>query len=201
MTKTDHGNNARLFTALVPALISRARDGIAKNDWERRNHYEIMLGRLLPLEIALEDVGLPEQIGVGLMPTLHGEVGGAKILLGSAATPLTVVDNWVGPATLDCLRDVQQPIRLLTGQHPAAISDGFDRAFRDFQAEGFNIEVRRCAKLHDRYVTFNDRCWLVGSSLKDAGKKGLNILEFVDLKGPLLADIEGKWREATIYVP
>lgn len=80
----------------------------------------------------------------------------------------------VGVGTLDCFRTMKVPIRLLAGAHNNSIEAGFENALRAFPAEGFTIEVRRHPKLHDRHIAFNERCWLLGSSLKDAGKKALH---------------------------
>lgn len=196
VTRPDHGNHWRIVKALVPAIVVRAQEGVAKSDWEQRDYHRALLARLRPLEAALEAEGLPEELVVPeAQPfTAKSEV---REFLGGAGTQVTLVDNYIGPSTLDCLRDVQMPIRLLTGAHGNAVADGFDRALGDFRAEGRTIDVRMHPRLHDRYIVFNDRCWLVGSSLKDAGRKSFNILEFVDAKEPVLADVERKWNEAT----
>ncbi len=77
--------------------------------------------------------------------------------------------------------------------------NGFSRALVTFRTEGFSVEVRRHPRLHDRYVLFNDRSWLVGSSLKDAGKKQLNIIECVDTKAAIVDEVERKWSEAEVF--
>jgi hypothetical protein len=59
--------------------------------------------------------------------------------------------------------------------------------------------VRQHPKLHDRYLVFNERCWLVGSSLKDAGKKALNVIECIDNKEAVVNEAERKWNEASTY--
>jgi len=170
---------------------------VARTDWERRDHHQGMLGPLEALEAELQKGGLPTEISV---PEEHPFTAKseAREFLAQAATKVTVVDNWVGPSTLDCLRDVNQFIRLLTGQHATALADGFERALGDFCSEGYRIEVRRHPKLHDRYILFNDRCWLVGSSLKDAGKKAFNLIEVVDSKANIEAEVERKWNEGTL---
>jgi len=88
-------------------------------------------------------------------------------------------------------------VRLLTGQNVSSLADGFERALQDFKTEEHSIEVRRHPKLHDRYLLFNNRCWLAGSSLKDAGKKAFNIIEFVDSKTIIRAEVIRKWEKAT----
>jgi hypothetical protein len=106
------------------------------------------------------------------------------------------VDPYVGVGTLDCVRDVQHPIRILTGDRQNSIEQGFLAALAQFQAEGYTVEVRAHPKLHDRYLLFNERCWLAGSSLKDAGKKTFSMIELVDGRPTVVAEIEQKWLQA-----
>jgi len=47
-----------------------------------------------------------------------------------------------------------------------------------------------------RYILFNNRCWLAGSSLKDAGKKAFNIIELVDSKALIYVEVKKKWEES-----
>lgn len=122
-------------------------------------------------------------------------------MLASAETEVIDVDNYSGPATLDCLVDVGHPIKLLTGAATHSIAEGFDRVLADFRAEGREIEVRRHAHLHDRHLVFNGRCWLLGSSIKDAEKKGFNLIEIVDSRLAIVSDINRKWEEGKPFCP
>jgi hypothetical protein len=88
----------------------------------------------------------------------------------------------------------------LTGQQKQSVETGFESALKDFRSEGRTVEVRKHPKLHDRYLIFNERCWLVGSSIKDAGKKALNVIECLDSKELIVADAEKKWTEAVVYL-
>ncbi len=54
---------------------------------------------------------------------------------------------------------------------------------------------------HDRHISFNERCALVGSSLKDAGKKDFHATEIVDAKADVLAALEAKGSGASPYPP
>jgi hypothetical protein len=191
--KVEHGNNRRFLESIISSLVSRARKGVAQTDWERRAHHQGMLGLLEGLEGEIQKAGLPNEISVPESQPFTAK-SEAREFLALAETEVTVVDNWVGPSTLDCLRDVRQPIRLLT----ANLTQGFDRVLRDFRVEGKSIEVRIHPRLHDRYILFNDRCWLAGSSLKDAGKKVFNIIEAIDIKSSIRADVEMKWGDASI---
>lgn len=193
----EHSNNRRFLLTLASSLVSRAREGVAhaRGD-EKRQHHQSMVDLLVALESELQVGGLPGELSVPENNPFTAK-SESREFLGQAETEVIVVDNWVGISTLDCLRDVTQSIRLLTGQHASSVADGFERALQDFKTEGHSIEVRRHSKLHDRYLLFNNRCWLAGSSLKDAGKKAFNIIEFVDSKTLIQAEVMKKWEEAT----
>lgn len=194
ISKVEHGNNRRFLESILSSLVSRALKGVAQTDWERRTHHQNMLRLLEGLEGELHKAGVPNEISVPETQPFTAK-SEARQFLALAETEITVVDNWVGPSTLDCLADVCQPIRLLTHN----LAQGFDRVLNDFRVEGKTIEIRLHLKLHDRYILFNDRCWLLGSSLKDAGKKVFNIIEAVDIKSSISTDVETKWRDAKIF--
>ncbi|MBV9886813.1 MAG: hypothetical protein JO119_09725 [Acidobacteria bacterium] len=122
-------------------------------------------------------------------------------MLESAQTEIFVVDPYIGVGTLDCLRTIYAPVRLLTGAHSSSVESGFEAALKAFQTEGHQIQVRQHAKLHGRHIVFNERCWLVGSSLKDAGRKAFHTMEIIDSKAPVVADLEQKWIDASVYPP
>ena len=197
ITETEHSNNRRTLSALLPSLFSRCAEQISKTSWERREFHQQMqtrlesltplLGGTTPIEIAVPD---------GRPFTAKSEI---RDLVAKADSGVLLVDPYVGVSTLDCFRDVSHPIRILTGQQKQAIEQGFDSALHDFRAEGRAIDVRRHQKLHDRYLIFNDRCWLVGGSLKDAGKKALNVIECLDSKQTIVRDAEQKWNEGVTY--
>ena len=198
ITKIEHDNNRRFLDALVPSLLSRAQRGAAENKYEKQEFHRSMVTKLEQLSSELGEAIIPEEVSVPEKKpfTAKSEV---RELLSSAETELTIVDNYIGLGTLDCFRGVEQPIRLLTGDRPNSIASGFDNELRDFISEGYHIEIRQHSKLHDRFIIFNDRCWLVGSSLKDAGKKTFNIIECVDIKDSVISEVEDKWSKATKY--
>ena len=135
ITKLEHGNNHRLLTALVPSLMNRASEGVAHNDWERRDYHSGMRSRLAGLAGALPSTSLPEEISVPENQPFTAK-SQVRELLCTAETPVTVVDAYVGVGTLDCMRDVKHPIRLLTGNKAQSVETGFERALTDFIAEG-----------------------------------------------------------------
>lgn len=196
--RSEHGNNRLFLETIVPSLAGRASKGVASTSWERRDYHEEMSSKIGKLEAALQVGAIPTEIGVPEESPFMAK-SEVREFLDSAQTSIMIVDNYVGAGTLDCLRDVQQPIRLLTGQHSGSVESGFERVLNEFRSEGHSIEIRQHPRLHDRHLLFNDRCWIVGSSLKDAGKKKFNVVECVDSKESIVADINAKWDEATEY--
>ncbi len=194
----EQGNARRLLDSLLDLADSRNNDGVAHTTWERRTFHENLVPTIRDARELLESAAGPSEIAVAA-----GNVFSAKSkvreLLETAEREVFIVDPYVGLGTLDCLRNLAVPVRLLTGSQQNSVEKDFDRAINDFIAEGHKLEVRQAKQLHDRHLTFNDRCWLVGGSLKDAGKKPFNCIEIVDEKALVVADLEAKWQSGTQY--
>jgi hypothetical protein len=198
--QSEHGNNRRLLDSLISTTKARCLDRVASTSFERRDYHQAQLERIVAIENELAESGAPAEISV---PESRPFAAKSELrqILATAETEVVLVDNYVGPGTLDCLIDVQHPIRLLTGAHSQAVAPGFDRALEDFRREGRLIDVRLHERLHDRHVIFNGRCWLLGSSVKDAGRKTFNMIEIQDARDAVVADVEQKWREGAPYKP
>ena len=196
--KLEHGNHHALLQTILEQLDIRNTTAIAHTDWERRAAHQTLVPTIAALRTSFGEAAAPAEIAV-----LEGSPFSAKSqirdLLATASTEVLVVDSYIGVGTLDCLRSVHQKIRLLTASLPNSVEAGFDAALIDFTREGFQIEIRRGDMLHDRHLVFNDRCWLVGSSLKDAGKKAFHCMEIVDLKAQVVGSLDVKWLAAKPY--
>jgi hypothetical protein len=194
----EQGNYYIFLQTVLEQLDMKNAVAIGNTSWERQTAHTTLRPRITELRTYFEKPGLPSEIVVpeGSTFTAKSQI---RELLATASTSVLIVDPYIGVATLDCLRSVSTSIQLLTGAASASIESGFDSALADFKKEGFKIEVRRAPMLHDRHLTFNDRCWLVGSSLKDAGKKALHCMEIVDLKADVVQALEAKWSAGTMY--
>lgn len=198
VTNIAHNNHHAFLRALVASLIRKAEQGVGNTKWEQREAHRNALYYLGEAEKKLEGGLLPDQISVEEDRHFSAKSEIRELFL-SATTEIVIVDPFIGLGTLDCLIDTKVPIRILTGARPENIEDDFARHLKEFCKEGRSISIRKHHKLHDRYIFFNDRCWLVGSSLKDAGKKRLNCMEIVDEKTKIFEEIEKKWSEATTF--
>ena len=198
--ESDNGNNLRLLRSLLSTTKTRCMDRVAQTSFERREYHQEQLERITEIENEIAQSGAPTEITVVESRPFVAK-SELRQTLATAKTEVLVVDNYVGLSTLDCLVDVRYQVRILTGAHRQAIEPGFDRALADFQAEGRIVEVRQHPRLHDRHIAFGGRCWLLGSSIKDAGRKAFNMIEVNDSRDAVLADIEQKWTEGTPYKP
>jgi hypothetical protein len=196
--KLDFGNHRLLLESLLEQLDQRNKTAIARTDWERREAHQHAEPKIRRLIESLGEASIPREIAVAEAKPFSAKAE-VREFLERAETEIFVVDPCIGISTLDCLRSVSKPIRLLTGTHPNSIEKGFDGALQAFRAEGFQVELRQNAKLHDRHIVFNDRCWLVGSSLKDAGKKAFHTTEIIDTKAEVIAALEAKWQASSVY--
>jgi hypothetical protein len=194
----DTGNHYAMLASLLPALEQRNKTAIARTDWERRDAHEHASPKIDQIVAALAAPGIAKEIVVAENKPFSAKAE-VREFLEKATTPLLVVDPYIGLATLDCLRTVRVAIFLLTGAQGNAVESGFHAALKAFQSEGFEIEVRQHPKLHDRHFVFNDRCWLVGSSLKDAGRKAFHVTEIVDAKPEVIAALTTKWNQASPF--
>lgn len=194
----EQSNHHALLQTILEQTDIRNTTAVAHTDFERRSAHQALGPKIAALRSAFAEAAAPAEIAVP-----QGSPFSAKSqirdLLATASTDVFVVDPYVGVGTLDCLRSVGQRIRLLTGSLPTSVESGFDAALRDFQKEGFQIEVRRSDMLHDRHLVFNDRCWLVGSSLKDAGKKAFHCMEIIDVKAQVVSSLDAKWSTSRPY--
>lgn len=193
----NQGNTRLLVDNLVGMCESRNSDGIAHTKWERRDFHYDMAPLVKEARDLLETSAAPSEVS---LPAGNPFSAKSKVreLLETSAGEVFVVDPYVGVGTLDCLRGLTIPIRLLTASHSKAIEQDFARNLAAFVAEGHNVTVRTSAGLHDRHIVFNDRCWIVGGSLKDAGKKPFNCIEIAD-KAVVVAELEGKWNAGASF--
>lgn len=146
-----YGNTQALLLMALETLKLRNTTGRLTSQWEMRQFHEELAGPIGTLLEAVGKSGNPDELAVPEASpfTAKSEV---RDFLAVATTEMLVVDACIGVGTLDCLRDLKQPIRLLTGSTPNAIEKGFDSAVADFKAEGRVIEVRKGTLLHDRFV-------------------------------------------------
>jgi hypothetical protein len=92
-----------------------------------------------------------------------------KTIVGFAARELLVIDNYLDTQLFDVYMESVNPsvaVRVLTNQISEAL-----RLVAEKCAKRGKFELRSSTDAHDRVIFADDRCWVVGQSIKDAAKK------------------------------
>jgi len=77
--------------------------------------------------------------------------------------------------------------------------DKFKIVAQKFKEQRNNFEVRKCSEIHDRYLIIDKRAWIIGQSIKDAGKKPLSIVEIENV-GAVLRMFDKLWNRSAKVV-
>jgi hypothetical protein len=99
-------------------------------------------------------------------------------------------ETYIGPIGSSC------SIRLLCSRYSSEVA-GHAAAFT--AQYGVNLDLRKSRNLHDRLVIIDGSdCWIVGGSIKDAGKKPTYLVPLQPSISPIKVSIyESLWQQAT----
>jgi hypothetical protein len=92
-----------------------------------------------------------------------------KTIVGFSATDLFIIDNYLATELFDVYMENAGPsvaVRVLTDR----VGDPLRLVAEKFAKRG-KFELRSSNEVHDRVIFVDDRCWVVGQSIKDAAKK------------------------------
>jgi hypothetical protein len=198
-TNTGGQSTQRFFKALLPDLLKRCNERIANSTSEDLIYHQQMLHQIEGFQLLLREPKAETEIKTpgSYIFSVKSEV---QTFLRAANTDLIIVDPWIGIDTLDCFVGIKSKIRLLTGKSPKSFESGLEAMLKRYRAKFSNVSIRRYKPLQDRFIVFNDKCWLTGTSLKDAGKAALNLIEIKDNKPIILKEIARKWSEAEDFL-
>ena len=197
-----HTDSTRRFLkALLGELIERCNEQVQNATREDNLYHQQMGLQLRQLNQSLKQdkssETTPTKVVSKPVVSIHSGVTG---FFSQAQTAVTLVDADLGPGTLDCLRNVDHPIRLLTADPSEGFDQNFIRALKFFRDRGKKIELRLHKSIHDCIVLFNRRCWLFPCSVKDAAKATLNMIEIIDSREAISQNVENNWRQAELLI-
>ena len=188
-------NTQRFFKALLPDLLKRCNERVANSTSEDLIYHQQMVRQIEGFQLLVR-----EQKGETKAKIPGNFIFSSKTEIqtyfSTAKTDVLIVDPWIGVGTLDCVVGVKSQIRLLSGKSPNAFQKGFEATLKRFRKKIPNLSIRLYKPLQDRFIVFNEKCWVAGASLKDAGVKSLSLIEIKDNKQPILREIARKWGEA-----
>lgn len=117
-------------------------------------------------------------------------MSGDKILL---------CDSHISDATLfpfTIVKDKVRTLQVLTANIHNSLK--FKKYVNIMQKEfGIKIEVKENKKIHDRFIIFENSCWIIGTSIKDLGNKDSFIQEITGIMHSVNDLFNLRWHEAT----
>jgi hypothetical protein len=198
LTETSRESHRRFLEDILPKLLRRCEDRILNTTWEVNVFDEHMLPQLKKLQSIVAGHQKATQASKSANRFVKDQ-GQLVKLLGTAKTPLTILDTEIGLATFNMIQLVTTPVRLLIGQSQQDLSTNLDGTLIKLRKQGREIELRHHPKLNDRFIIFNGRCWMTSCSLVEVGQVTLSMIECVDTKPVVVKEIGRKWREAKVY--
>lgn len=200
LTNSHSDRNRRLLKTLLTALLKRCHEQIQNATREDNLYHKQMSLQLRQLN---QFLSTDKPVAVAPKASPFPPVSTRSNLVdffSRAKTVVTLTDSNLGAGTLDCLRKVEQPIRLLTADAVEGFDKNFIQALKYFRDRSRTLELRWHGSLHDRVVFFNNRCWLASGPLKDAVHESFKMIEVVDSRDAIAGTLERKWQEAEIII-
>lgn len=120
-----------------------------------------------------------------------------KTVINQAEHEVLVIDPYFNGEAFDAYLSTAKPglvIRILADRYSKDISSYVEKHKAQFQT---NIELRRSKELHDRLIFVDqDVAWIMGGSIKDAGKKATYLIPVATpiamMKREIYAEIWGR---------
>jgi hypothetical protein len=121
-----------------------------------------------------------------------------ETILFSAKKRIHIIDPYVDHSLFSLYLDEEPEsveIKILTKN----MKGKFEAVARKFKAQRPNFEVRLSNDIHDRSILVDNRAWMFGQSLKNAGEKPLSIIEFEDIS-PVEEAFVHLWNKGRIFL-
>lgn len=111
---------------------------------------------------------------------------------------VNLCDSHISEVTLfpfTILKSKINSLKILTANiyNPTKFNNYVGRMQREF---GISIEVKENKRIHDRFIIFEDSCWIIGTSIKDLGNKDSFIREISEIKQSVSDLYDIRWNEA-----
>jgi len=143
--------------------------GQAQSNFEKRleSFRALLRSSLAELELMMPE---PELTGAYEPGDEYQFYRDLKTVVAFATNELFIIDNYLDTQLFDVYMDglnTSVAVRVLTNQ----VGDPLRIVAGKFAKRGAKFELRSSKDVHDRVVFADDRCWVIGQSIKDAARK------------------------------
>ena len=193
--------NRRFLKAVLGELIKRCQEQVQNATREDNLYHQQMSLQLGQLSQYLkQDKPAGSAPPKDVPPHSVSPRSGMVAFFDQAQTVVTIMEPDLGVGTLDCLRTVAHPIRLLTADPSEGFDRKFTRALKFFRERGKTIDLRLNKGIRDCIVLFNKRCWLFPCPIKDAAESTVSMIEVIDCRKAIADIVELNWRQAELLI-
>jgi len=110
---------------------------------------------------------------------------------------ILLCDPYISPETLfpfSVLKGRINSIRILTSNiHDSTKFNSYQKKFK--KETSISVELKINKKIHDRYLIAMNRCWSIGTSIKDFGNKDTMIREISGVSKSIHELFDDRWHE------
>src|SRR5271167_3445702 len=143
-------------------------EGLGQQNFQKRieAYGGVVKSSLAELELLLPE---PEIVGAYETGNEYQFYRDLKTIVGVATKELSITDNYLDNQIFDVYMEnvnFSVSVRVMTDQ----VGNALGLVAQKFAGRG-NFELRSSKDVHDRVVFADNRCWVIGQSIKDAAKK------------------------------
>lgn len=155
------------------------------------NRFERLEQRVARTEEQIEyfvHKALPPREGVFVDGQIYEAYAFIAGLIRSAKQDIMLIDNYVNEDTLTLLSEKQRGVMVQV--YTKDLSRSLLLASEKFNQEFGDLQLNQCEHIHDRFLILDDQTiYLIGASLKDAGKK---LFAFTQMSAGLIKELKSK---------
>jgi hypothetical protein len=172
-------------------------EGRLQNNFDKRvaAYTALLKSVLAELELMMPTAEIAGAYGAGEEYQLYRDL---KTIVGFATKDLFIVDNYLGTELFDVYMENAATglvVRVLTNQ----VADPVRIVAEKFSRRG-GFELRSSRDVHDRVIFVDDRCWVIGQSIKDAAKSKPTYIVEHSGAASMRAIYEAVWPAAKLVV-
>ena len=155
--------------------------------------WDIEGDRLIPVDAEVTELFFPKSAE-------HDAYVKIREILQESSTSIYVIDPWIDSSIFTVLQTIPHTpikVKLLTANYPP----DFIHETQTFisQHSDYLIEIRKTREFHDRFLVIDEaKCWHIGASIKDAGRKAfmISLIEDDGNRVALIKQFQNSWSTA-----
>lgn len=157
------------------------------------NRFERLEQRVAKTEAQIEyfvHTALPPHEGIFMDGQIYDAYDCVTRLIKSAQSSIVLIDNYVDESTITMMGSKNQGVNVDIYTTALSLTEVVRQAESKFNSQYGGLTLHQMANVHDRFLILDDQTiYLIGASLKDAGKK---LFAFTQMNAGLINELKSK---------